>query len=111
MKPSDFQRQFSAGGGDTPDEPKGPRIEKVRRILAASTAKSILDIGCANAGILKPLAATRDLHGVDISEVLVKKANANGMKALVHDAESGPLPYPKDTFDAVFCGETDIGLA
>ena len=106
MKPSDFQRQFSIGGGYTPDEPKGPRIEKVRRILAASPAKSILDIGCSNGAILKPLAGTRELHGVDISDELVQRANAMGMKAVVHDVESGSLPYPKDTFDAVFCGET-----
>ncbi len=106
MKPSDFQRQFSLGGVGTPAEPFGPRVEKVRRIFAESKAKSILDIGCANAGILKSLASTRELHGVDISEALVKMANANGMKALLHDVESGSLPYPKDTFDAVFCGET-----
>jgi SAM-dependent methyltransferase len=106
MKASDFQKLFSVDGVGTPDEATGPRVEKVRRIFAESNAKTILDIGCANGAILKPLLGTRELHGVDISEVLVQKANAIGMKALVHDVESGPLPYSNGTFDAVFCGET-----
>ena len=105
MRASDFQRFFSADGGGTPDEPGGPRIEKVRRIFAESNAKTILDVGCANGTILKLLPGARELHGVDISEVLVKRANAIGVKALVHDVESGPLPYSDATFDAVFSGE------
>ena len=107
MNASDYQRQFSADGGGTPDEASGPRIEKVRKIFAQSSAKKILDIGCANGAILKPLLAVgRELHGVDISQFLVDKANANGIKAVLHNMETEPLPYVAGTFDAVFCGET-----
>ena len=102
MRASDFQRFFSADGGGTPDEPSGPRIEKVRRIFAESNAKTILDVGCANGAILKLLPGARELHGVDISEVLVKRANAIGVKALVHDMESGPLPYSRCYFRCRF---------
>ena len=97
MKPSDFQRQFSTGGGYTPDEPTGPRIEKVRRILSASAAKKILDIGCSNGAILKPLASSRDLHGVDISDELVQRANAMGMKGTTR-------------FSRRYCATTGAGM-
>jgi len=93
MDASNYQRQFSAGGIGTPDEASGPRIEKVRKFFAESSAKKILDVGCANGAILKPLLADgRELHGVDISKVLVDKANANGIKAVLHDVETAPLP-------------------
>jgi len=107
MDASDYQRQFSAYGIGTPDEVSGPRIDKVRKIFARSGAKKILDVGCCNGAILKPLqAGGRELHGVDISQFLVDKANANGIKAVLHDLEKEPLPYTAGAFDAVFCGET-----
>jgi SAM-dependent methyltransferase len=66
----------------------------------------VLDIGCANGGILLPLLDRHELHGVDLSPALVKMANESGIKAVLHDIEGEPLPYPDKTFDAIFCGET-----
>lgn len=107
ITPSEIQWIYSATGGGLLDDVGGPRIEKVRHHFAAvPDRKKILDIGCANGAILKPLRNQHELHGVDISEFLVNKACEHGMKAKVHDIMQGPLPYPDKTFDAVFSGET-----
>src|SRR5262249_61488431 len=107
MKPSELQNTLSQDGGGYPDIPTGYRIEKVRKIFAEfKERKKVLDIGCANGGILSPLAGQHELHGVDQSPALVKLANAAGVTTVLHDIENGPLPYPEKTFDAIFCGET-----
>jgi SAM-dependent methyltransferase len=107
MKSSELQNTLSADGGGYPENPTGPRIDKVREFFASFPGRlKVLDIGCANGAILRPLGQQHELHGVDLSPALVKLANENGIKALLHDIESGPLPYPDKTFDAIFCGET-----
>lgn len=107
MNASDLTKTLVADGGGYPDNPTGPRIDKVRQMFAGFPGRlKVLDIGCANGGILRPLAQQHELHGVDLSPALVKMANENGVKALLHDFESEPLPYPDKTFDAVFFGET-----
>ena len=107
LTPAEIQWVFSGNGGGTPDEVAGSRIKKVRKMVSGITArKKILDVGCANGAILKPLQQQHELHGVDISEVLVAQACANGFAAKVHDLMQGPLPYADGTFDVVFSGET-----
>jgi SAM-dependent methyltransferase len=107
MNASDLTKTFVDDGGGYPDNPTGPRIDKVRQIFASFPGRlKVLDIGCANGGILRPLAAQHELHGVDLSTALVKLANENGINALQYDFVSGPLPYPDGTFDAVFFCET-----
>lgn len=107
LNPSEFQWVYSGDGGGTPDEVGGPRIEKVRRFIGGiKERKKILDAGCANGAIFKPLVKQHEMHGVDISEVLVKQACDNGFNAKVHDLMQGPLPYADGTFDIVFSGET-----
>jgi len=107
MKPSELQNVLSGEGGGYPDDPTGPRIDKVRKIFASfPPGLKVLDIGCANGGILRPLLNRHEIHGVDQSPALIKLANEYGVKALLHDIESGPLPYADKSFDAIFCGET-----
>ena len=104
--PSDLQNKTGDQWG-YPDDPKEPRIDKVRAIFGGFPGRmKVLDIGCANGAILKPLLNQHEIHGVDISASLLKIANDSGIKAVRHDLEAGPLPYDDKTFDAVFCGET-----
>jgi 2-polyprenyl-3-methyl-5-hydroxy-6-metoxy-1,4-benzoquinol methylase len=85
----------------------GPRIVKIRQIFSRmSSGQTVLDVGCADGGILKPLAGTHEIHGVEITPWLVELAVKNGVKAVCHNIEAGPLPYPNARFDAVLCGET-----
>jgi len=88
-------------------EASGPRIEKVRQVFSGfRERKKVLDVGCADGSILAPFVKAHELHGVDISEGLVGKACAAGIRAVAHDVETQPLPYPDETFDIVFSGET-----
>jgi SAM-dependent methyltransferase len=88
-------------------EASGPRIEKVRQLVAGfKDRKKVLDVGCADGSILAPFAKVHELHGVDISEGLIAKASAAGIIGLVHDVETKPLPYADGAFDIVFSGET-----
>lgn len=104
MTPSDLQTKMSSYG--YPEDPQDPRINKVRRIFANFPGPMrILDIGCANGAVLKPLLKQHEIHGVDISEPLVKLANEAGIKTLRHDLTSGPLPYPDKSFDAILLAE------
>jgi SAM-dependent methyltransferase len=107
LNSSEIQLIYSGDGGGTPPEVGGPRIEKVRKLFAGLKGRQkILDVGCANGAILKPLRQQHELHGVDISEFLVKQARDNGFDARVHDLLNDRLPYPDGTFDYVFSGET-----
>jgi SAM-dependent methyltransferase len=85
----------------------GPRVQKIRDIFSAMPrGRVVLDVGCADGGILKPLAGTHELHGVEITPCFVERAIENGVKAVCHNIEAGPLPYSDARFDAVLCGET-----
>lgn len=88
-------------------DPSCRRTQKVRRIFSEMAAgRMILDVGCANGDILGPLAKVHEIHGVDLAPGLVERAIKNGIHAVCHNLESGPLPYPAGKFDAIFCGET-----
>lgn len=107
LSASELQWIYSGGGGGVGDEATGPRVEKVRKVFSRMEGhKKILDIGCSNGAILKPFLKQHEVHGVDISECLVKKACEFGVKAKIHDLMQGPLPYADESFDAIFCGET-----
>lgn len=107
MKSSDLQNTLSQGGGGYPENPTGPRIDKVRKLFTRfRDRKKVLDVGCANGAILNPFVGQHELHGVDLSPALVKLANDAGVKTVLHDIEADPLPYPDKTFDVIFCGET-----
>jgi SAM-dependent methyltransferase len=83
-----------------------PRVRKVRKLFSQlPEGGKVLDVGCADGGILAPFAGRMEIHGVDISPGLIEKALKNGLKARVHDAVK-PLPFPDKTFDVVFSGET-----
>lgn len=111
MKASEFQYKIQETHeevfGQYTEVPEGPRVDKVRQLFAEFQGrKKVLDIGCANGGILAPFAQTHEIHGVDVYGPLIPVATKNGIRALEHDIESGPLPYSDETFDVIFCGET-----
>jgi 2-polyprenyl-3-methyl-5-hydroxy-6-metoxy-1,4-benzoquinol methylase len=107
LTPSEMQWVIYGNGGGMSDHVSGPRVEKIRKIFSLlKDQKKILDVGCANGAILKPFCRQHEIHGVDISEVLVKQAIANGFEAKVHNLSQSPIPYADATFDIVFSGET-----
>lgn len=46
-----------------------------------------------------------DVSALDISEELVEQIRSRGIDADLHDLSEGPLPFPDDSFTAVFAGE------
>jgi len=107
MTPSELQRIAGDGAYHESHVFAGPRIDIVRKLIAElPKGQKVLDIGCGNGTVLSCLGNVHELHGVEINPELTARANKIGVKALVHDVESGPMPYPDKTFDAIFCGET-----
>ena len=84
------------------------RLNKVLTIFGHYKFHRILDIGCGDGKfslLLKQSAQAQEVYGVDISREAVELANAAGIKAFWSDIDGEPLPFEKDSFDAIFCGE------
>lgn len=71
----------------------------------------VLDIGCGTGELAKKLTErfkNADIHGVDISDTMIKKANAKKMKKdvkfKVGDVER--LPYKDNFFDVITCSHS-----
>jgi len=84
------------------------RLDKVLKIFANYNFRRILDIGCGDGNfslLLKMSTQAEEIFGVDISMKAVELANKKGGKAFECDVDDEPLPFEKDSFDAIFCGE------
>ena len=107
MKKADRYRERY---GKTPARREGlpDRLNKVLQIFANHNFHRILDIGCGDGNfslLLKEASRAEEVYGVDISSKAVELANAAGVKAFQTDIDEEPLPFEKDSFDAIFCGE------
>jgi methionine biosynthesis protein MetW len=84
------------------------RLNKVLEIFANHNFCRILDIGCGDGNfslLLKMSTHAEDVYGVDISRKAVEFANLIGVKAFECDIDEEDLPFEKESFDAIFCGE------
>ncbi len=69
--------------------------------LAAQPGERILDLGCGDGQLTVRLAAAGpEVRGVDASPAMVAAARARGIAA--DEASAEKLPYPDESFDAVF---------
>jgi SAM-dependent methyltransferase len=106
MKASALQKQtYEAKENASGLHYEPARVRKARVWFSHFPAGKVLDVGCGDGAILKPLLSQHEIHGVDISAVAVEQANAAGIRAKQHDLED-PLPFADGFFDSVFCGET-----
>lgn len=92
------------------NEDKFPRIKLIRKYLNLSIKKDkkrskILDIGCANGEMCKDFTEKANIYGIDISKILLKKAEKNGYKTIQLDLEKSRLPFKDSDFDVVVSGE------
>ena len=84
------------------------RLNKVLRIFADHNFCRILGIGCGDGNfslLLREASQAEEVYGVDISPKAVELANTVGVKTFQTDIDEEPLPFEKDSFDAIFCGE------
>ena len=89
-------------------EESGYNEDKISFITShIGTGLRILDIGC-NDGYIGAMLLARgnDVYGVDITKHKVNRAIKRGIKAMVFDIESKPLPYENNFFDVVLL--TDV---
>ncbi len=71
-------------------------------------AERILDIGCGVGAVglyFKGLLGAKEAWGLELSRGRAEAAQARGVKAVLCDLNQEALPFQKDSFDAIFCGE------
>ena len=101
---ADFNRERGLYS-DTIAEDDG-RVGTLVDFLGNISGRRVLDVGCGTGRYLRVLNKrwpTAELHGVDISEEMLRSCPA---EAEVHCASLLDLPYPNNSFDCVFCIET-----
>jgi ubiquinone/menaquinone biosynthesis C-methylase UbiE len=72
--------------------------------------KRILDVGCGRGFYLYALSLfsfSKEIHGVDINETYIKKAQAICKDAKIHIEKANvyKLPFPSSYFDFIICSE------
>ena len=84
-----------------------PRVMRVREIMNSLPADlEILDVGCADGEVLRPMSAKFKLHGLDFSDSFVEQAREIGIQAQRCDFAKEKFPHENESFDTVFTGET-----
>jgi len=82
-------------------------VALLSRAMAFKDAK-IVELGCGDGSLVMEVAnalGIRDVYGVDIDEVALKKAEDRGVKVFKADLNSDPLPFKDGFFDVVLMEE------
>jgi SAM-dependent methyltransferase len=102
---AEYNRELFAG---RVFEPRESRLRKAFALLAQERGRGrALDVA-AGSGIASELLAAQgwEVSAIELSESLVEQIRTRGIEDVrVHELGSGPLPFPADTFRAVFAGE------
>lgn len=111
MEGGEYNREFYSNIFESmPDKYYMIQETKMKIILGMIERQrngKVLDIGCGDGKISSLIRESTgmDVHGVDISETAVERANKRGIKAKPMDVDKGNLPFSNGSFDAVFCGD------
>ena len=87
-----------------------PRISASIMLLSSATVfkDAMVELGCGDGSLFMEVAdalGIRDVYGVDIDEMVLKKAACRGIKVFEADLNSDPLPFKDDFFDIVLMEE------
>jgi 2-polyprenyl-3-methyl-5-hydroxy-6-metoxy-1,4-benzoquinol methylase len=99
---SHYESELSTGGGDSPGDEQRLLDTAQEIVEQFGTGVSVLDVGCANGGLLRKLreiGMTGELVGVDPSPVCVRNTQAHGVRGEVGGLFD--LPSGLGTFDVV----------
>ena len=66
-------------------------------------AERVLEVGCGTGVLLEGLACPAALHGLDMDAGRLSEAQAHAPAAHLACGDALHLPYPRQTFDLVFC--------
>lgn len=86
------------------------RIRIAERLFKKHIAKvnNLLDIGCGEGSVtlyLKNSLNANAACGIDIAEAYIESARKKGITAFQCDLNEEDLPFPDNSFDAIFVGE------
>jgi SAM-dependent methyltransferase len=81
-------------------------IWTIQTFLPSCAGLRILEVGCGSGGLLKLLAASNTVVGIDASSAGIDACRARGIEARCMDPSSEPLPFASESFDIVICLET-----
>ncbi|MDR7494213.1 MAG: class I SAM-dependent methyltransferase [Armatimonadota bacterium] len=97
-----YERRFNTGGLDE------ERVRRCLRIFQRFPCKTVLDVGCADGEItaaIQTVTRAREAYGVEIAAPAVAMARERGIKAVQIDVNHADLPFDREFFDGVYCGE------
>ncbi len=102
-----FYENYWAGEQAPPDE--DPLTEaRVRHFLkVASGTQAVLDLGCGSGRRTRLLTGSaKRVVGFDVSHEALRRARErDGAAAYLQGACDAALPFPRNSFDAVYCAE------
>ena len=85
------------------DYPTKQRISIILKLIGSN--KKVLDIGCFNGYISEKIKQNNNIvYGVDNSKSSIEICKSKGIKCKLYNIEEG-LPFNKEIFDVVHCGE------
>jgi len=84
------------------------RIKKVLKLIESRKFEKVLDVGCADGYVLSRILKNNGSigYGIDNDKELLEKAKEKGIITKKVNLETDAFPFPNETFDLVFCGET-----
>lgn len=101
----EYEEEYFTKTGYEGYQDYGINTERVRKIIAIGTPKSVLDVGCAYGYIVKRLLGEGiEAIGMDISHWCEKKAAEIIPGHFVrHDIRETPYPFTDKQFDLLYC--------
>jgi methionine biosynthesis protein MetW len=82
-------------------------IALLSKVMPSRDAR-IIELGCGDDSLVMEVAnalGIRDIYGVDINDVVLKKAADKGVKVFKADLNNDPLPFKDGFFDVVLMEE------
>jgi 2-polyprenyl-3-methyl-5-hydroxy-6-metoxy-1,4-benzoquinol methylase len=82
------------------------RLQKAGMLILEEMPGRLLDIGCGSGSYGARFTGWGyTVYGIDLTLEQIETAKSRGVTTLVHDLNSGHLPFHNSSFDIIFAGE------
>jgi 2-polyprenyl-3-methyl-5-hydroxy-6-metoxy-1,4-benzoquinol methylase len=90
------------------------RVKRMRQLIERSLGEfrgngktRVLDVGCADGGLLKPFTDRCEVNGIDVHQPFLDAAKKRGFASTTRlDFERDRFPFEDGSMDLLVCGET-----